>query len=264
MATKLLTSVGSSFLGLVALLGGPVGCGTGTDDELFTDLQEHTSYNGLSENGLGDNGLNSNGLNVNGLNVNGLNANGLSNNSSFRSWYASGSYHGQPQVMDYLAECALSGSQSTSYSGRTWGGHMGLATGWYSGAPSLASQRWVTACMMAHVNADGRRILVSFRGSAGGLSSGSTERSNYPKEEGAFFGNVMAGGAKKYACRGPYASYSASNYGRRCANNPSLCGFNDRGSCSSVCSTRNSDGSWTGCMGGDGTRYYNVVTAYVK
>jgi hypothetical protein len=260
MQTKSPASFSMVSVGLVALLTA-VGCGA-EGEELLTETQQVTNYNGLSENGLGDNGLNANGLNVNGLNANGLNANGLNANGLFKTWFASASYRTQSTVMGYLVECALDGGQSTSYSGHTWPGRLGIAPGWYSGAPTQNEQRQVTACMMAHVNADGRHIMVSFRGYA--LNTTTTERSAYPKEEGTYFGNLMAGSAKKYACRGAYASYSATTYGRRCANNPSLCGFTDLGSCSAVCGTHRADGAWSDCRGADGNNYAATVTAFVK
>jgi hypothetical protein len=246
------------------------GCGIEVEDgvadpngpDLFSDTDSLTNYNGLAENGLGSNGLNANGLNTNGLNANGLNANGLNANGLFKTWFVSTSYKNQPQVMKYLIECALPAGQTTGYGGYTWTGRLGVAGTWYGGAPTGTQQRNVSACMMAHVNADGRHITVSFRGPA--LSASDSERSTYGKEEGTYFGNLIAGTPRKFVCSSPYASYAAATYGRRCALNPSVCGMVAVGSCSLACATRTSQGAWTDCTGTDGIRYGATITAWVK
>jgi hypothetical protein len=74
----------------------------------------------------------------------------------------------------------------------------------------------------------------------------------------------VLGTGKMFSCRGAYASYAGTTYGRRCAANPSECYFIDRGSCSTVCTSRTTDGGWYNCSGSDGVTYDVAVTAYVK
>jgi hypothetical protein len=256
MNTRALAS--HSLVSLVLALGA-IGCGGENDPSLFEqDELAFTDLNGLSENGLDTNGLNTNGLNVNGLNVN-----GLAINVDFAHWFEVNTAN-RTKTMKYLVACGLPAGKSFVYNGITFPGKFGLASSWQTSPLTSTQIRWVTACLLAHVNADGRNVVVSFRGPTGALATTSTERSAYPKEEGAYFGNVLAGTQRKYSCKGAYASYSASTYGRRCASSCSSCEYVSVGNCSSVCSSRTTDGGWSNCRGSDGLTYANVVTSYVK
>ena len=67
-------------------------------------------------------------------------------------------------------------------------GLMGLGTSWagsgFGVKPSAADVERVTACLMAHVNANGQKVYVSFRGD--GLSSSNSEKGR-PVCVAAFF-----------------------------------------------------------------------------
>ncbi len=75
------------------------------------------------------------------------------------------------EVMPYLVSCALPvGTQvswtdpTTGLPGTPWEGKLGLCPQWKTGAPSPACLNWVSACLLARNNAQGRRVELSLRG----------------------------------------------------------------------------------------------------
>lgn len=90
--------------------------------------------------------------------------------------------HHEPtrEVMSYLVSCALEPGQSVSYTdtltGATyhWSGEMGLCPSWATGPASTTCQELVTACLLARVNAFGKKIALSTRGEVPGSPPGSS------------------------------------------------------------------------------------------
>jgi hypothetical protein len=71
--------------------------------------------------------------------------------------------------MKYVVECALTPAQQVLWEDFTgvvhrFEGRLGLCSAWEDGAPSLACQRMVSACVLARNNAEGKRVLFSGRG----------------------------------------------------------------------------------------------------
>lgn len=69
----------------------------------------------------------------------------------------------------YVVSCALDSTQQVQWqdsqgNSYQWQGSLGLCPGWAQGAASLQCQRWVSACLLARNNAEGRRVLLSGRG----------------------------------------------------------------------------------------------------
>jgi hypothetical protein len=104
------------------------------------------------------------------------------------------------QVAAYTATCALPASQSVEDPEGTWlAGKVGLAPSWANQACGATCQRAVSGCLLAHTNLLGAPVDISI--TAAGLPPRSpAERESYPTREGAFFGNVFAGGNQAYAC----------------------------------------------------------------
>jgi hypothetical protein len=123
-------------------------------------------------------------------------------------------------------------------------GEIGLAPDWLHHALDLKGQGWVTACLLARVNATGIELNISIRGTHHVLKADAAEREKYPLEEGAFYGNVFVPLDQPIvwiACRG--ADQAAGELGglvdRDCAEpdpaHPGLtvCGFTFAGDCAS-------------------------------
>lgn len=191
--------------------------------------------NGLGPNGLGPNGLDVNGLGPNGLGPNGLGPNGLPvtfyvvepgytiargrDVSAFETWFEADPVAAS-QYMRYFARCAYDGNTGVAYQdrqgvARAWTGQYGLAMGSVksaaletltldpASAPVLARMtaeegKWVSACILAHVNTQGTHQYISLRANppnveaqaALALSVGELwTMSDY---HGAFFGDLFA------------------------------------------------------------------------
>lgn len=127
-------------------------------------------------------------------------------------------------------------------------GELGLALGWLLGPLDVEGQGWVTACMLARVNANDVALPISMRGSNPGLGLITGERDIWTVEEGAFFGNLFAPldqPIQWYACRG--AGQAVGEFGglisRDCAEEDpevpgeTLCGFNFAGDCGAFAAT---------------------------
>ncbi|MFL5354023.1 hypothetical protein [Archangium sp.] len=184
-------------------LGAGAGCGP-TDaptetPELGTTAQELLFLNGLAFNGLAFNGLAFNGLAFNGLAFNGLAFNGLST-QAFSDWFQVDPQRAD-MVMRYTVACAVPSGQVRTYTRNgttyTWNGWFGLAPDWANGSPaSTAEQQLISACLAAHGNKYGQRVLISVQGrSARGepIPTPSWELDFFPEREACFFGNFFTG-----------------------------------------------------------------------
>ncbi len=229
----------------------PLGCAATaieSAEEVGTTTQAQEAANGLTENALSVNALSVNALSVNALSVNALSVNSLVssalNDASMRT------------VLKYLVGCALRPEQSItlevptgSGSFYTYNGQLGLYPDWSTGAcPADTCQPWVSACVIARINAVGHVVPLSLRGSA--LTTDAAELTEYPMVDGVFFGNVFAQPQIRYACL-PNDGELTRTCGRDDSGDPlplSGCGaVTFLGPCSSICDTRAADGSFQDC-----------------
>ncbi|MEZ4362024.1 MAG: hypothetical protein R3B48_17690 [Kofleriaceae bacterium] len=143
----------------------------------------------------------------------------------------------------YIVSCALPAGQTVhaTVDGELYQfpGAVGLAPEWTTRALGASEQRWVSACLLARVNAYGISVPISLRGEHGALVVDDAEASSYPLVEGAFYGNVFLGAnpIEANACRG--AAQAAGETGglvhRDCTepglNGDTLCGLHYSGDC---------------------------------
>jgi hypothetical protein len=183
----------------LGLAMGLAGCST----ELQSDEGVVEDYALSSNNGLNMiNGLNStNGLNSNnGLSSNnGLNStNGLSSNNGLITTDAG------RRTISYLVRCALPATRTIQkiYNGVTYRfpGQIGVAPQWETGLCDGQCQEHVSACMLAHVNTSGQNVSVWLDGDSSAIGWG--RNSNFPYQEGSFFGNIFASPPQAYYCNG--------------------------------------------------------------
>ncbi|WNG19754.1 hypothetical protein F0U63_37605 [Cystobacter fuscus] len=168
------------------------------------------STNSMTPNGLIMNGLIMNGLSTNGLIMNGLMTSGLSS-ATFKDWFNANPEGYSSMVMRYVVGCAVQSGQGRTWTNPltkvsyTWNGVLGLTPDWASGLPATErEQQLLTACLAAHVNKYGLQVLVSVQGlNAKGIAlpRETNELTTFSVLEGAFFGNLAAGGSA-YVCRG--------------------------------------------------------------
>jgi hypothetical protein len=144
------------------------------------------------------------------------------------------------EYFTYIVSCALSDSQSVVADGATYRGSIGLAPGWVNSGMTTSDKRWVSACLLARVNAYGVSVEISMQGANPALAASTAERATHPLAEGAFYGNLFVGEGQKMemvACRG--AAQASGETGdlvnRDCAepgsNGLTQCGFQYAGDC---------------------------------
>jgi hypothetical protein len=242
----------SSLLAATLLSCAALGCGgaRGADDgeELGAALQAEETENGLTENALTMNSLSMNSLSMNSLSMNSLSMNSLSMNSLVSSALTDPAAR---TVLKYIVGCALPADQSVTLeipagSGDTYtySGQVGLYPSWSTtSCPVDTCQPWVSACVIARINAVGHVVPLSIRGAA--LSADGTEQSVYPDADGVFFGNVFTLPQIRYACLPDGVALT-----RTCGTGVaagSCTAVQYLGACSSVCDTQAADGSWQSC-----------------
>ena len=106
----------------------------------------------------------------------------------------------------YLTACALpAGARfEVVIDGRVQGfdGELGLAPEWAGpqGSCGPSCRGWVSACMMARVNAHGEHVPISIRGEHPALRADRLELRDFPTFEAAYFGDVFAPAQELLSC----------------------------------------------------------------
>jgi len=111
--------------------------------------------------------------------------------------------------LTYLVRCALPEHivLYVDYGGErfTFQGSMGLAPRWLYEAMTPSDERWVSACLLAHVNYFGKHVRVSMRATlppVPALEADDDEKQTFSIFEGGFFGNLFLPEPVAYTCRG--------------------------------------------------------------
>jgi hypothetical protein len=158
----------------------------GTEDEQVTETtQEVVSSNRLTMNRLTMNRLTMNSLSGTKLSPNGkqVSATTLVNTEDGR------------EVLRYLVRCALpeSASLTATVNGTTYvfQGLVGLAPDWMVAPLTGTGRRWLTACLLAHVNGYGVQVSISVRGGHPSLTADMAEHTTYGVQEVSFFGDIF-------------------------------------------------------------------------
>ena len=201
-------------LAFAATLGGCQAPPSGDDDSASAD-SELVGTNGLNmingltmTNGLSGNGLSGNGLSGNGLAGN-MVLNPLATTGLTSSTYLMNSAAGR-STLSYLVRCALPAGRTITKTDSTgasysFAGGIGLTPQWETGTCDGDCQRWISGCMLAHVNTAGIHVPIWIVGQNPNLGWG--QSATYPNQEGTFFGNIFspntAGHVDAYYCEGP-------------------------------------------------------------
>ena len=111
--------------------------------------------------------------------------------------------------LTYLVRCALPETVVlyADHGGErfTFHGSMGLAPRWLIEAMTPSEERWVSACLLAHVNYFGKHVRVSMRAIAppvSALEATDEEKKTFAIFEGGFFGNLFTSAPVAYTCQG--------------------------------------------------------------
>ena len=113
------------------------------------------------------------------------------------------------EQLKYLVRCALpagvalyADQDNTRF---TFPGGLGLAPGWVDEAMTPSQERWVSACLLAHMNYFGISVVVSMRATpppVPALTVSDDESHSFSIFEGGFFGNLFTPAPVAYTCRG--------------------------------------------------------------
>ncbi|WP_437808739.1 hypothetical protein [Sorangium sp. So ce1078] len=235
------------------------------------------------------NRLSMNRLSMNRLSMNGLSSAGLSpSGSTLSSTELIETPEGR-ELLAYVVRCALPEGESLSraYGGVTYTfpGAVGVAPDWRLEPLDPVGQRWVSACLLAHVNGYGAEVPISLRGEHEALETTSAERAQLDVQEAAFYGNLFGSGPDQgmYACAGStvqaQCGASSSSYvpWRSCSAGEG-CGLSFAGPCRDVahpelqaCENTSADfvedcfaeASGPDGWSGDQFKYPEVITVYL-
>lgn len=212
--------------------------------------------NALMANALTSNALMANALMANALMANALMANGVVNTNSV-------------QVMKYLVSCALDAKQSLDLTlgGQAYHfpGQVGLAPQWGKpgGSCDGSCQRWVSACLLARIDAAGVEREISVRGLHPALLPSRSEMATYTEREAAYFGNVFVAGQPRFLCLPP----GATSDERVCGDSMRNCPMTVVGSCAQDCLFQGPFGEYDVCSDSgkrlSGTSYFESVTVFL-
>jgi hypothetical protein len=230
-------------VGLAGLLMiGCVNAPPGVDDEGDLGVAEGAIQ---SENRLSLNRLSLNRLSLNGLSSSRLSDDGLSLESTELA-----SSEGGRELLRYVVRCALREDQELAAASNgeefLFKGLLGLAPKWLDRKLNHKEQRWISACLMAHVNGYGIQVPISLRGHHSALKTDENERATFASQEISYYGNVFVPegdaddlgdwGPRMYACAGDHVQLScggsSATFGplRACGGSPT-CGVSFIGAC---------------------------------
>lgn len=183
---------------------------TSIDEAVDEGLSTENQSTIVGENSLTTNAIDLNGLLPNAIDLNGLDPSLLSNNvlSALEDPGQLGT--NTRLIYKYIVGCALDTSQSISFSWtdslgiphlENYWGALGLASAWKLTSIDELAQRAVSACLAARTNYYGIPVTISIRGPQPSISDvDAAEQLAFPKEEGAFWGDLFDGSPQLYAC----------------------------------------------------------------
>ncbi|MDC0740121.1 hypothetical protein [Polyangium mundeleinium] len=150
-------------------------------------------------------------------------------------------------ALKFLARCALpEGSSMTDPDTNiTYNGWLGVANPWKTQALSSDDQKWVTSCLIAHLNGYGLEVPILLQGARSELQPTSTQISEFPVTESRAWGNLFAPNFVANVC---YFSDLAAACDveqvveqRLCGSSPD-CSIDIVGNCNSACFYNSLDG----------------------
>ncbi|WP_437967310.1 hypothetical protein WMF04_48505 [Sorangium sp. So ce260] len=252
---------------------------SGSVEEVSSALR---NYNALNPNALNPNALNPNALNPSTLAPNRLEGSSLAE-TAFSAITDPGELGAMSrQLLQYIVSCALSPSQSLRFSWHDalgelheeiYSGHLGLAPGWSDEPLSASRKQWISACVASRANRAGVSVMISSRGSHVALRSPDRgEVASYPREEGAFWGNLFTSSPRFYACYNEPNAESSRALSRDCAAGlPGADGevrecpnIHIVGSCDVACGALSAAGGYRpSCTNDRGESSYAVITTFL-
>jgi hypothetical protein len=260
-----LRSIRGFTLGLAAFAAlGTVGCGGEGDDDAETIQAAITVENALTANALTANALTANALTANALTANALTANALTANALTANGLRDPLAR---EFLKYVVSCALDEDDSVSFKidGKRYEfrGALGLAPEWGRSHCDGDCQRWVSACVLARVDAAGVKRMLSIRGDNRALRPDDHELRRYSDREATYFGNLFVRNQPRYMCLSP----GKTDNERVCGDSLDDCPMTVVGSCDDACGDEGRYGSFADCSdrgrARHGTVYHESITVFL-
>jgi hypothetical protein len=275
---------GPGFIGVALLLFG-AGCSDGVADDLESGEVAALTDNALTTNALTTNALTTNALTTNALTTNALTTNALTTNALTTNALTTNALTTNAlttnalttnalrdplarELMKYVISCALDEKDSISLKidGKRYkfDGQLGLATEWgeRDGSCDGSCQRWVSACVLARVDAKGIELPISVRGAHRALLPTWKELRDYTYREASYYGNLFTKGQPKYLCLAPGRTSDKRVCGESLAN----CPMTVTGACDDVCEDEGWFGAFNDCSDArrNGRTYEEVITVFLQ
>jgi hypothetical protein len=253
-------------LGWLCALSSVAACG-GSEEPLAVSSSDLRTANALTANALTANALTANALTANALTANALTANALTANALTAN--ALRDPLGR-ELLKYVVSCALPAGDSVTISvddqAYTFPGSLGLAPEWGQrhGRCDGRCQRWVSACVLSRVDAQGVERTISIRGDNKALRPTPAERADFPRREATYYGNLFVDGKPRFLCLSPGLDSDA----RVCGPSLDGCPMTVVGSCADACDREGRFGAFEDCRGGAGRPrhadvYEETVTVFL-
>jgi hypothetical protein len=177
---------------------------------------------------------------------------------------------GGRSVLEYTIRCALSDGTTVQRDGYAFEGDLALAPAWTSRGLTTSEQRWMTACLLQHLNGLGASVPIMLEGSHPALvPDEGDDVSEYTIPDTTAFGNLFLPPLlgllpKAYVCLDPGldlacgAGLSLYTLERICGLSPT-CGITVLGLCDLVC-TYDEEGDPT-CTAPLGSTYPQAIVS---
>ena len=191
------------------------------------------------------------------------------------------------ELLLYVVRCALAEDDSLiiSHNDETYElpGLMGLASDWQQRALTDSEQRWLSACLLGHVNAYGVSVELSLR-ARDLVGASAEEAAAFPVYEATFFGNIFlppdngvdndeinndsnSSSLTAYACLGSTPDIAMAHAPTRslrvCADPTPDCELETLGYCRDVCETYIAGTGWTDCWA-EGHYYAETTSSFLR
>jgi hypothetical protein len=168
-------------------------------------------------------------------------------------------------LLPYLVRCALPAEAELTTNAGTVAGQIGLASSWPERPLQPVEQRWVTACLLALMNATGEHVEISLAGSNPLLADGAGE---FDFREGAFYGNLFKADPQSFACSGDRDVQNSKARNLRVCTDPgengeTQCGMQMAGQCEEACAEGKGQGHALSSCKGNGQDFAEVVTVFL-
>jgi hypothetical protein len=158
------------------------------------------------------------------------------------------------QLMQYTVGCALGPDQEVAVhldgEEHRLRGQLGLAPEWAEQPCDDTCQGWVSACLIARINARGERVEISMRGDHPALAVDRGEAAAFRHEEARYYGSVFADPVQLNACL-PQGNRELD----RVCGEADDCPVQIAGGCAELCDD-------SGCLDGAGQRRVEVVRVF--